>query len=85
MLQLAKLDLIKTGKADPFYWAGFVLIGDASPIDLSVTVSSVKWTWAAVFLLVAGLIAILVSRKIARGSLQDTRAALAPDTITTLQ
>ncbi|MGB6033155.1 MAG: CHAT domain-containing protein, partial [Bacteroidota bacterium] len=32
-LQLAKLDLIRKGKRDPFYWAGYVLIGDPSPLS----------------------------------------------------
>ncbi len=34
-LQLAKIDLIKSGRYDPFYWAGFILIGDPSPVDFS--------------------------------------------------
>lgn len=36
-LQLAKLDLMKSGKRDPYYWAGYILIGDASPISIDVS------------------------------------------------
>ncbi|MFQ5797916.1 MAG: CHAT domain-containing protein [Bacteroidota bacterium] len=65
-LQLAKLDLIKSGKADPFYWAGFVLIGDSSSIDLSELPSKTDWSLAAVLGLVAALIQIIVYRKVVR-------------------
>jgi hypothetical protein len=36
-LQLAKLDLIRKGKRDPFYWAGYVLIGDPMPLSTHAT------------------------------------------------
>jgi CHAT domain-containing protein len=32
-LQLAKLDLIRQGKKDPFFWAGYILIGDPAPLS----------------------------------------------------
>ena len=32
-LRRAKLELIRAGKTDPFYWAGFVLVGDPTSID----------------------------------------------------
>jgi len=63
-LQLAKLDLIKSGKADPFYWAGFVLIGDSSPIDFSDLPSKTDWRLAVVLGLVVALIQIIVYRKV---------------------
>lgn len=34
-LQKAKLDLIGSGKRDPFLWAGFVLLGDTGSLTLS--------------------------------------------------
>ncbi len=63
-LQRAKLDLIKSGKADPFYWAGFVLIGDSSPIDFSDLPSKTDWSLAAILGLVVALIQIIVYRKV---------------------
>jgi CHAT domain-containing protein len=32
-LRRAKLELISEGKTDPFFWAGFVLVGDPTPIN----------------------------------------------------
>lgn len=33
-LQLAKIKLLRTSRRHPFYWAGFVLIGDPDAVDL---------------------------------------------------
>ena len=33
-LQKAKIDLINSGKVDPYYWAPFVLFGTSSPLDV---------------------------------------------------
>ncbi|MEE9289197.1 MAG: CHAT domain-containing protein, partial [Bacteroidota bacterium] len=63
-LQMAKLDLIRSGKSDPFYWAGFILIGDASPIDFSDIDSTREWTWVAVLSLMVALIEVIVYRKV---------------------
>ena len=79
VLQLGKLDLIRSGKADQFNWAGFVLTGDRSPIDFSEIATSAKWTWVAVFVLVAGLIAINVYRNITSGLARETQRAFASD------
>ncbi len=45
-LQLAKLDYLKTAKGrtiNPEYWAGLVLIGNTSPIDINSTNPTVFW------------------------------------------
>jgi CHAT domain-containing protein len=44
-LQLAKIELMKSGKYDPFYWGAFVLVGDPSPIDLAVPNSAPARVW----------------------------------------
>ncbi len=31
-LQLAKIDMIRSGRIDPFYWGAFILVGDNSPL-----------------------------------------------------
>lgn len=57
-LQLAKLELIRDGKSDPFLWAGFVLIGDDSRIDWAQTKASPGWSVS--LLLWAGCGALLI-------------------------
>jgi len=59
-LQLAKLELIKSGKADPFHWAGYVLIGDSTPIDFSDFSNQTDWIKWSVLVLAVALIQILV-------------------------
>jgi CHAT domain-containing protein len=39
-LRAAKLELIRTGKENPFYWGSFVLIGDSSPLNISCSDNS---------------------------------------------
>lgn len=34
-LRQAKLELIRQGEENPFYWAPFILIGDSSPVEVS--------------------------------------------------
>ncbi|MFC0606060.1 CHAT domain-containing protein [Winogradskyella pulchriflava] len=51
-LQKAKLDYLSTAEGrtmSPQYWAGLVLIGDASPIDLSP--SNLWWIWVLLILI----------------------------------
>ncbi len=55
-LQKAKRDLIVSGKADPFYWAPFILVGDGSPVDIPPASARSHESW--VF---AGSLAALVA------------------------
>ena len=62
-LRSAKLEYINSAdpaKASPFYWAGFVPIGDMNPIDLKPK-SDNMWYWISgglLFLLLAGVLTI---------------------------
>jgi CHAT domain-containing protein len=55
-LQRAKIDLISSGKADPFYWAPFILVGDPSPIDIPPMSPKQSESWPF-----AGILAAFVS------------------------
>lgn len=62
-LQKAKLDYIATAKGrtvSPEYWAGLVLIGDSSPIDLKTSSNLVFWLLGIAFIII---LAILIIRK----------------------
>ena len=51
-LRKAKLDYLETREGRtlaPQYWAGLVLMGDTSPIEIH---SSINWIWLAIFLLI---------------------------------
>ena len=65
-LQLAKQNYLDTTKDDilkhPYYWAGFVIYGDDSPV-VTVT-SSVWWYVLGIILMVIGL--LLLKRKMTR-------------------
>ena len=55
-LRLAKLDYLKTSKGRmlaPQYWAGLVLMGDTSPVELEKPASKRNWA-------IVGLVAILI-------------------------
>ena len=55
-LRQAKLDYISKAEgrtASPQYWAGLVLIGDASPIDISTPIN--RWLWVVTIFLLLGL------------------------------
>jgi len=54
-IQLAKLDFIKSGKRDPYYWAGYILIGDASPISTDVSSSDPGLQNQAALLVISAL------------------------------
>jgi hypothetical protein len=44
-LQMAKLDFLENADpatSHPFYWAGFILIGDTSPLHFK---SGIEWRW----------------------------------------
>ncbi len=62
-LQLAKIELMEAGKSDPFYWGAFILVGDPSPIDLSVA-DSEPARMGLIFLVgpLAALILLIVLR-----------------------
>lgn len=54
-LRQAKLDYIATAEgrtANPQYWAGLVLIGDVSPIEMTSSINWIYWIFASVLLLV---------------------------------
>ena len=63
-LQLAKLDYIKNAvdktQKHPYFWAGFVLGGDISPIELGV---NFNWMWLVVFSLLSVSLFILYRKK----------------------
>ena len=62
-LQKAKLDYITTAQgrtSAPEYWAGLVLIGDTSPIDLQTSSNMVFWLLGVAFIL---LLAFVLKRK----------------------
>lgn len=71
-LQKAKLDYLSTAKGrtlSPQYWAGLVLIGDASPIDLSP--SNLWWIWALlVLVLLLGVFFFVKNKITARSKLK---------------
>lgn len=62
-LRLAKLEYIKNAEGrtkHPQYWAGLVLIGDTSPIDLQTSSNMVFWLLGVAFIL---LLAFVLKRK----------------------
>lgn len=62
-LRLAKLNYIKTADGrtkHPQYWAGLVLIGDASPIDLQTSSNFIFWMLGVVAII---LIAVFIRKK----------------------
>lgn len=64
-LQQAKLLYLKTAEgrvANPEYWAGLVLIGDTSPIDLNVSFNVWYWIIGVIFLLMVILITFKISK-----------------------
>ena len=64
-LQKAKLDYIATAKGrtiSPQYWAGLVLIGDTSPIELKTSSNLVYWLLGIVLIII--LVFILRKKKI---------------------
>lgn len=63
-LQKAKLDYLSTAKGRtlaPQYWAGLVLIGDTSPIDLQSPTSWIFWLLGS--LVIIGIIFFLLSKR----------------------
>lgn len=63
-LQRAKIELIRTGRSDPYYWAGFILVGDPGPVSfLPQRRTEIDWVFwliipiAGLLLGVAGFIA----------------------------
>ncbi len=62
-LRIAKLDYLKTAEGrtkHPQYWAGLVLIGDASPIELQTSSNMVFWLLGIITLI---LIAVFMRKK----------------------
>ena len=58
-LQKAKLDYIATAKGrtiSPQYWAGLVLIGDTSPIDLKTSSNLIFWLVGFILIIILGLL-----------------------------
>jgi CHAT domain-containing protein len=43
-LRRAKLDMIKTGRSDPFYWGAFILCGDGDKISIADSRSDLAGT-----------------------------------------
>lgn len=65
-LQKAKLDYLSTAEGrtlSPEYWAGLVLIGDASPIDFQPF--NLWWIWALLFVIVLFALFFFVKNRIA--------------------
>ncbi|MBC2844745.1 CHAT domain-containing protein [Winogradskyella flava] len=66
-LQKAKLDYLSTAEGrtlSPQYWAGLVLIGDTSPIDLDTSKSWVWWLIMGIVIMLLFLILIRNSKKL---------------------
>lgn len=59
-LRQAKLDLIAEGQAHPFHWAGFVLMGDASPLEDNQS----TWLWWLLGISLAILLVFIGYRRI---------------------
>jgi CHAT domain-containing protein len=62
-LKMAKLKYISTAQGRtiaPQYWAGLVLIGDTSPIDINAGYS--LWIWLVFGFIILGVIFILIKR-----------------------
>jgi|GEM_PF-2279088 len=60
-LQMAKKDFVRDypQMAHPYYWSGFILTGNAGPIEFP---SSLVWVWGASIVLIA-LVVIVAKRK----------------------
>ncbi|MCH8955142.1 CHAT domain-containing protein [candidate division KSB1 bacterium] len=68
-LRIAKLDYLElSGNAgiDPFYWAPFILIGDAAPIDFPTPSSSPSQTVVFTILVIVVAISALIILKVRR-------------------
>jgi CHAT domain-containing protein len=63
-LQLAKVDMIRSGRSDPFYWGAFVLVGDSSPISSDSPGDSVGPALAGGSLLLLAIIGLLLRRRV---------------------
>jgi len=64
-LRAAKTSYLATAEGrlrDPAYWAGLVLIGDCSPINIET--SSNAWTWAILIILLVVTILFLIKVKV---------------------
>ncbi len=60
-LRAAKLEYLTTAKGrtlSPQYWAGLVLIGDTSPIDISTT--SHWWIWLIAMTVIALILVFFI-------------------------
>lgn len=58
-LQQAKMDLIKEGQDNPYYWAAFVLMGDVAPLNQS----SNNWMWWILAGLIGSVIGLYLFRR----------------------
>ncbi len=62
-LRLAKLDFLSEAmgvKAHPFFWGGFVVVGDTDPLERS---KPGNWIWWAIALITGGFLLFTVTRK----------------------
>lgn len=61
-LRQAKLDFLRNAdniKSDPFYWAGFVLIGDTEPVNDDSLVTAALISTSGIAFLIVSVFAIL--------------------------
>ena len=52
-LRLAKLEMIRSGKTDPIYWAGYVLVGQDSPVQCALPGTARRESAASIFTIIS--------------------------------
>ena len=64
---MAKLDMMRSGRSDPFYWGAFILCGDAGKIALDDEHRQAVWTGGIVYVMLGfalvGTICVIILSK----------------------
>ncbi|GAB4286748.1 MAG: CHAT domain-containing protein [Ignavibacteriaceae bacterium] len=62
-MQKAKIEFIRKHSANPYLWAGFVLVGDVSELKIDHPISMGKYVAGLIFIFLLSLIMIYIVRK----------------------